>query len=380
MKMRRQISLRIRIVVGIALWVFVVGVPGRAFAQCDPSIYGANPSDSVPDDSAIQQCLNQGGTTNLVFGLPGYIITNTLVISVPGTTLQDPSEQARLIADPSLQGQLLIANNVDNFTLTNLTFDGQKDNRDTAGCASSFDYGKNLRLVGNGWHLNSVRSRNAVCGSGGEVSGSNFEIANSFFDRNGYSATQAGGGGPWSDGLTVWSCVGGSIHDSAFNDNTDIDLVLGGGSNCSVTNNTMSNFNAHAFGGLQLGVFPGGNGNHGGFTYSGNTISSGLNGMAFGVIVGLHPWDSGKHLDSVGSVFGNSASGAVINLQIEADSRGIATGQVTGNSTSGAQGTFGYGNCTLSTDYAVYAPHAGVLLYDGGSLSLQYDDGQCTIR
>jgi hypothetical protein len=34
--------------------------------------------------------------------------------------------------------------------------------------------------------------------------------------------------------------------------------------------------------------------------------------MAFGIIVGLHPWDSGKHLDSVGSVFGNASSGAVI--------------------------------------------------------------------
>ena len=301
---------------------------------------------------------------------------NTLRITVSGTTVQGPST---LLADPSLQSVMLLADGVDNFTLDHLTFDGQKDIRNPAPCQSSFDYGKNLRLVGNGWHLNAIRSRNAVCGSAAEVSGSNFEIGFSFFRLNGYPAAQGGGGGPWADGLTVWSCFGGSIHDNTLDDNTDVDLVVGGG-NCSVTNNTISNTGVHGFAGLQLGIFSPGNGNHAGSTYSGNTISASANMLAFGLMVGLHPWDVNQHLGSAGSVSGNSATGAVINLQIEADSRGVATGQVSSNSVSSAQGSFGFGTCTTATNYAVYPPHAGVLQYDPGWLSLQFDSDICTIH
>ncbi len=54
--------------------------------SCDPSGYGGYPTDNNPDDWAIQQCLNRGGTTTLHDGSPGYQITNTLRITV-GTPL-----------------------------------------------------------------------------------------------------------------------------------------------------------------------------------------------------------------------------------------------------------------------------------------------------
>jgi hypothetical protein len=67
---------------------------------------------------------------------------------------------------------------------------------------------------------------------------------------------------------------------------------------------------------------------------------------------------------------------AVINLQIEGDSTGVATGTVTANPVSNAQGSYGYGTCTVSTNYAVYGPHAGSISYDPDALSLQFDDGE----
>jgi hypothetical protein len=236
-------------------------VPATARAQCYPETYGANPNDNLPDDAAIQQCLWQGGTTLLdSTGFPGYIVANTLQITADGTTLRgtDPSGFANVIANPGLPGQILVANNVNNFTLSNLFFNGNKGNRDASPCGSTFDYGKNLRLTGSGFRVLGVESANAICGSGAEVGGSGFEVANSYFVLNGYPAAQGGGGGPWADGMTVWACLGGgSIHDSQFLENTDVDLVVGGGNTCSITNNLIVNSMVHAFAGLQLGIFAG---------------------------------------------------------------------------------------------------------------------------
>jgi hypothetical protein len=305
-------------------------------------------------------------------------------ITVPGTSLVGvDSLRAHVLATTTLDsssGKRILNANADNVTITNVFFDGQKDTRNPGPCGGAdFGYGKNIAVIGNGFRLLNIRSAFALCGSGAEVQGGGFEIANSFFGNNGYPADQ---GGPWSDGLTVWACNGGSsIHDSSFLNNTDVDLVIGGGDGgtCSVTNNTIQNNSVHAFAGIHVGYFDGGGGNHSGLTYSGNTITSSLNMLAFGMVVGFHPWSSESDLKSAGSVTGNSISGAVINLQIEADKTGLATGSVTSNSVSGAQGSFGFGACNLSANYAVYPQHAGLISYDPGFLNLQFDDSTCTI-
>jgi hypothetical protein len=126
-----------------------------------------------------------------------------------------------------------------------------------------------------------------------------------------------------------------------------------------------------------LGRFAGGDGNHGGSTWSGNGISSGLNKLAFGIMVGHHPWDVTLNLTSAGSVTSNTASGAVINLAVEGITGG---GAVTANSASGAQGTQGYGGCTtpnVPKNYTVYHPHAGSATLQSGSFELQFDSGTC---
>ena len=63
---------RYRFTAALLSGAFLVLAANQAYAQCDPTSYGANPSDNAPDDWAIQQCLNQGGTTVLsVYGSPG---------------------------------------------------------------------------------------------------------------------------------------------------------------------------------------------------------------------------------------------------------------------------------------------------------------------
>ncbi len=287
--------------------------------------------------------------------------------------------------DPSQGKRMLDATGVNNVTLSNIFFDGMKNMRNPTPCAqpsTSFDYGKNIKVVGDGFRILNITSSNALCGSGAEVYGSGFEVAHSLFRDNGYPENQSFGVW-WANGLTVWKCgQGSSIHDNNFVDNTDVDLVIGGsgGESCSVSNNYIENFNAHGFAGIHIGWFDGGNGNHNGVTYSGNRVYSGTDMLAFGIMVGFHPWDSAAHLGGAGSVSTNDVAGAVVNLQIEADSRGVATGTVTGNNLSNAQGSYGFGSCTIAADYAVYPPHAGLIAYDGGYLVLQFDDLHCFIR
>lgn len=270
----------------------LAAMPGTASAQCPTP----DPNDQVPDDDALNCLLRGGGVINLQHGDPGYIIASGLTLDVSGTTIQGPGGpigykpgMADFEAAVGLKTYMLqiTANSVH---LNNLSFSGNRFARRGIDCGSSFGDGKNLRIEGDNFTVYNVASGLALCGSGAEISGNGFEISNSFFHNNGFGEDE---GGPVSDGLTVWWCAGGgSIHDNAIYDNTDIDLVTGGNAGhsgtCSVTNNRIHNTISHAYAGIHIGQFQTG-GDHSGFTFSGNTISSAVNKMSFGLLAGFHP-------------------------------------------------------------------------------------------
>jgi hypothetical protein len=242
----------------------------------------------------------------------------------------------------------------------------------------------NLHLNGSGWLLDNIESDTAPCGTSTLVlpSSSSFEIRNSWFANNGWDF----GGGSctptqcWSDGLTVLNCPNGYIHNNHFRDNTDVDLIVGGGQNCTVQGNTIEHILSFAYAGLMLTYFGGGNGDFGGSTFSGNSVSASANKLGFGLMVGLHPWTTQYDVVNTGNVTGNTVSGAAINLFVEATLTG-AVGTVAGNSLSGAQGTRAKDSCpagTLPLNYAVYLPHAGSIGLDPGWLTLNYDNAVCT--
>jgi hypothetical protein len=72
----------------------------------------------------------------------------------------------------------------------------------------------------------------------------------------------------------MWLCNDGWIHDSLFTDNTDVDIAIGGGSGFVVEDNDISNDDAHAFAGMHIGHFLGGDGGHTDNVYQYNTITS----------------------------------------------------------------------------------------------------------
>jgi hypothetical protein len=156
-------------------------------------------------------------------------------------------------------------------------------------------------------------------GSAMVVLASNFEIHDCIIQDNGRGMEAAPfppGLTPWSDGMTVLLCQNGFIHTNYLQDNTDIQLVVGGGLDCRVQNNTISSVTRHAFASLNVGNFNS-NGNHSGAIYSGNVISSSLNLCIWGLLLGSYPWDTSVFVYDAGTVTNNSIQGAIFNLAVD---------------------------------------------------------------
>lgn len=301
----------------------------------------ANPFDRVADDVALQACLDDydrvllkpaGGP-----GYVGYIVDQTIKLKRPGallTTAENP-RKVLIQAGPELDSSMLRALGVDNFEISFIKFDGNRDHRPAVRDkpCDAFRNRRNVEVIGNGFRIRYVESTGAVCGSGltvGDSSG--FEINNSLFYDNGRQPEDANGiAGLWADGLTVFKCVNATIRDNDFWDNTDVDLGVNGGPSCSVYRNTITHSWKYAFAGLVAG-----DPSRAGGEFSDNIVSSGYDLLGFGILVGCHPWSQcgGGYATDL-AVYNNRVSGAVVNLAVD----GLTGGSVRNNTLSGAQGT-----------------------------------------
>jgi hypothetical protein len=335
---------------------------GRSASARSSNCPNANPWDGIPDSQAINACLAAGGDVILADTGGGgkYIIDSGLVISVPGTRLIGEGGGAFLEATPSLQQRMLSVSWINNVQLINVWLHGNKWERTAfqGQCTgSSRDNFKNILLQGDNTFVDGIVSSDALCGSSLEIEGASFEVRNSEFNDNGF---EKGPTEPWSDGLTVWRCTNGYIHDNSFRDNTDVDLVTGGGSGCLVERNTIVHQNSYGFAGLQIGDFLGGGGDHGGSTYRWNSVTSAYKKLNWGIMVGNHPWVLAS-LPNAGTVISNSTYGAVIPLAVD----GIEQGTILDNSYGNHQGTFNRSSCVASFDYTAADFGGGVVLQPG---------------
>jgi hypothetical protein len=193
-----------------------------------------------------------------------------------------------MLAAPVLKSSMLRASRINDFEISFIRFDGNRENRLVRDkpCDGGHNF-RNVELTGTGFHVRYVESSGAVCGSAMTVGGSSsFEIYGSMFYDNGRQPEEANNiSGLWSDGLTVFGCRNSTIRDNAFWDNTDVDLGVNGGAACSVYRNTISHFKKYAFAGLVIGD-PSASGGE----FSDNTVSSGYNLLGFGIMIGCHPW------------------------------------------------------------------------------------------
>lgn len=296
---------------------FILSFVRSVAAQCPQP----NGNDTEPDNAAIQCLLDQGGTIILDADVQnGYLIANPgLVLSNNGTTLTGSSAfgyRALLRATADLNVPML---QVAAGGVSNYTISNvwfYGDRFNRTSANCTGDQSVNLWLRGSGWLVDNVESDTAPCNTGTLVDNSNSD----FEIRNSWFANNG-----WSE--------------------TEV------GNPCPARAST----------------------------YAGNSISSGNNRLGFGLVVGFHPWDVSFDLTDAGSVINNVSSGAVDNLTVEGIGPGAA-GMVSGNTVSGAQGTNGFGTCTISKDYTVYLPHAGAATLQPDWFEMQFDNGACAPR
>ncbi len=240
-----------------------------AGAQCpEPNAF-----DQEPDTEAIQCLLDQGGTivlnadtTYAYFIAPHPVTGQGLVLRRSDTVLTSTSAygyRALLRATSNLNVPMLQIESgaVSNYRIEKIWFYGARFDRAAPNCNG--DQSVNLWLRGTGWTVDNIESDAAPCNTSTVVDGSNssFTISNSWFANNGWGEDELPGGSCsatrcWADGLTVHACVGGWIHHNHFRDNTDVDLVTGGGPNCTVEDNDVSHTLSYGFAGIHVGWFP----------------------------------------------------------------------------------------------------------------------------
>lgn len=348
----------------VALGIIAIGTLPAAAQETCPA---ANPNDQEPDDVALQACLDAGGTIVLnADSLYGYRISTGLVLSSSGTTLTSTSQwgyKALLVATPDLHAPILdVPFGVSNYTISNIWFNGAAPNRDPGLCNEGFRHlATNVALRGSGLLLDNIDTTQAPCATGMSVEVSGFEIRNSWFAFNGApQEDRPTWNQPWADGLTVLACDNGYIHDNHFWDNTDVDLVVGGGINCNVSFNIIEHTASYGFAGIDVGYFAPFNGFHNGSVYSNNTITSSYNKLGAGIAVGIHPWGNMSYVwDPV--VTSNTISGAVVNLLVD----GVQGGVIQGNSMSGAQGSRAIPTCPQSPANYTAGDFSGTSLQSG---------------
>ena len=310
-----------------------------------------NPNDWESDDAALQACLDRGGNIDLEPGSPGYIVnglngdrTRGLWLTRSGTVLTSSgATRARIIAGRDLYAAILqTEGSVSNFVIRSISFDGMVDEMAENGpyrrrrddCVDGRAPG-NIFLQGNGFQFRDNESQHAMCGTGLGLLGSSYDVQHNYVSYNGRDKNSGAPGAPWSDGMTVLSCERGYIAHNVLVDNTDIDLVLGGGRGCVVESNTIAHFGKYAFAGLGIGNFNN-NGDHTGSEFRGNKIYSGVpDRLSMGILVGSHPWSTQVWVHNAGRVVGNTSYGNVLNLVVE----GVRGGEVVGNNVYDPQGS-----------------------------------------
>ena len=355
-------------------------VMSPAAAGQTPNCTSAVPDDSNADDQALNACLSNGGTVVLEAGV--YIIAEGLSLTVDGTVLLGAggSEEGTVLrAWSGLIGPIIDAE-ADDFEIAHVYIDGQVGDRTYEYmCDTAFGeyrwWGYNVQITGSGFSVHDSVIAKAMCGSGMEVYGSDYEIYDNTFWANGIPEDwTADGNLPWADGLTLLLCDGGSVHDNFFADNTDLGIGIGGtggGSGCTVEYNLIGNYVRRAFAGLHIGYFAGGDGDHSGSSYSNNEVVAYYNKAAFGIAVGFHPWDDDVWLSDAGNVTNNTVEGGVVCLAVD----GISDGTVSGNTMSDPTGNNGFGSCTISDVYTA-ACFSGASLQSGWTC-VYYHGGQC---
>ncbi len=292
--------------------------------------------DAAP---ALQHCLDvarPGGVVNLPAGhyllLSPVTIRHAVSLSTAGLSsasapcgLADP-RCATLMPTMSANGlakaPLPIDIQADDVTLDHLIFVGTRIRAPQAAhalCLSQHarSLAGGLRFSGQRIRVTHSVFRDFACYSAFEFGSGSGMIAGNLFADNGTHNVDM----MWSDGLTVHDGNALEVRDNSFLDNTDVQMIFGGCTACTVTGNRFRHSAAErggSFAELMIHAWPGGatSGRYDGTTFLNNDIDCGAaHRCGFGIMIGASPWYQAP--TSGGKVVGNRVRNAMLGMNID---------------------------------------------------------------
>jgi plastocyanin len=356
----------------------VIQVTAQAVTLC-PGVVVV-PDGTTDLSSQLQTCIDNtasGGTLEIppgAYGLGSRILINRpMTVRTQGLGGSSANCEAGgiscavLKALPSFNAAILgfvAVENTSDVTLDHLIIDGNRAARQGTqaqqGCAGGTNtWGFNAHVSNCSFcrFTNSV-SRNALCGTSLGWDGNDATITNNVFRGNGQNSVQ----NMWSDGLTIGHSDRGTVTNNTLVDNSDVALIVGGGRNALVANNSISQPGQLAFAGLMLDNFNGtSSGDFAGAIVTGNAIDcSAARNCHFGIELGPHPWYLSTNIVG-GDVHGNTVSSARQGINVEGGGTAAAPLVLYGNSVSNPAPSPGsFLGCTHATSAINISPDSVV--------------------
>ena len=314
----------------------VEAAPSSAITICNGQT--ADPSGNTDAHQAIQSCIDatpSGGTLALPAGIYRLSAVVTIAHAMTLTTANTqnaascmdyataPCAVFRADAQDAPSGARgffrvgTISTGVSNVTLDHVVFDGNRAARLGSNMATQCAQGNNGEGINVGSNcanctLSHMASVRAICGTGMEWDGDGITVKDSWFAFNGDHATQ----NMWSDGLTIHKSNSGVVDACTFVDNSDVDLISGGGTNAKYTNNTVEQLQQSSFAGIMLDNFDSSAlGDHTGAAVTNNLVACPA-ACHFGIELGPHPWYASPNIIG-GSVSGNTVIGGYIQINAQ---------------------------------------------------------------
>ena len=237
----------------VVLGVNNVVLRSAALDVDDTRICGADvtlPAGACPTLLALPGCCESGGLFRVADGVANVVVNHVLLDGNREARLTTPASAACISGDRSVAY-----------------------NAHTGGCVNcSFSY---------------FGSTRALCGTGFEYTGDSCSFYRCAFVANGNHMDKR-----WSDGLTLLSCPHGRVIENTFEDNSDVNFIMGCGTGTVVAYNTVTMHPGSAcFAGFMMDNFDGGTcGDYTGAVITNTSIDCGVQQCDFGVDLGPHAW------------------------------------------------------------------------------------------
>ncbi len=314
----------------------VEAAPSSAITICNGQT--ADPSGNTDAHQAIQNCIDataSGGTLSLPAGIYRMSAVVTIDHAMTLTTASTANTAScldyataacavfRADAEDAPNGARgffrvgTIQTATSNVTLDHVVFDGNRGARLGTNMATACSQGNNGEGINVGSNctsctLSNMASARAICGTGMEWDGDGITVKDSWFVFNGDHTTQ----NMWSDGLTIHKSNSGVVDSCTFIDNSDVDLISGGGTNAKYTNNTVEQLQQSSFAGIMLDNFDSSAlGDHTGAVVTNNLVAC-TAPCHFGIELGPHPWYPSPNIIG-GSVSSNTVVGGYIQINAQ---------------------------------------------------------------